>query len=217
MSTGKVTKTDIIYQTPTERWKDKSKHSQRDNIIKGIAVAILGSLGLVGLCGLAFMPLILPVGSLNPVTFMTYLFGNILLLGLGVGSFTLSVDWLDWRNYSNKEQVNKEGVELTTQSLAFLVSKQSSPIHRLENLKKYGVISEEIADKLKDVSQKYENCLEKMHVIEYTYSGLNVNVQNRFTNEIYKSYENLKKVKEDIEFEFEKLEADLLHDLPVLE
>lgn len=209
---------EVVYQTPTERWESKRTLSFGDNLIKHIAIGIFGTLGVLGFVGFGFTPAVILVGFPFLAVTLPYMIGTVTLLGMGVVSGMLC-SYFDLNNYRDEKTVRADCIFLTTRPLNEIYG--SSVIQRMDNLEKYGILSKKTAENIKIVLKKYENCL---HVINQPRAPCLIGKNNRFTNHIIEAYKKSIEVYEkaveehqQVQIEWNHLQENILEDLPTLD
>ena len=97
-----------------------------NNIIKGIAVTILGGVGTLGLFAIITIPFVAAVTlPLAPLVFVAYVMNTCNCISLGGVAIALARTF-DWHVYSDKDEVNEDCILLTSKKLCDLVHKYDS-------------------------------------------------------------------------------------------
>jgi hypothetical protein len=136
--------------TPNQRWKSENIKSPIDNIIKGIGIAALALLGIA--IGAATIPVIAIGGLVAGIGCSIIIPVAILAVPLAIGK---AIDYFDWQNYSTREVLEKIRFDFTECSLSELCDDSKTAIYRLEKLIRYGLLSEETAEKIHKIRVQY--------------------------------------------------------------
>ncbi len=152
--------------TPDERWKKLSQRCSRDITIKKIAAEALKylSIGSSLVCAtVPFMVLSLATGGLGLVL------GAGIIAVAGVSASILGIfkseelkKYFDFTDYSSQTTVRDDILKIKQRSLSELAFHLNSPVYRIDNLRRYGVISSKSADRMQLIFLNYikfrDNC-----------------------------------------------------------
>lgn len=179
---------------------------ERPLLISTFVVGVLGALvslkvPTLGVTGGNYTQFTNPVSLLGRAATLI-LFGPVLLV----------IKKIDWTNYADPYVANQVSEELSRLSF-----KELSPLYgpRIENLKKYGFISQEKAQKLKDLHEHYQKH-KKAHDLFLTHSKnflkeiTDDKAENLFLQNLDKTKESL----EDIESDWLQLKHQIIPSLP---
>jgi hypothetical protein len=160
--------------SPEERWANASKHSKRDNIIKAIGLAV------IALIGVAAVPVLFATAplSLSALATVGCVVACVAAPILSGGIATLVGFKMDWNNYSDKKIVEEDRRDLTSKSLEDLYRNPASALHRIENLKKYGVLSEDIANQMAEFKTQYSAKAENRDNLEESWKNFQLKILN---------------------------------------
>jgi hypothetical protein len=208
--------------SPVERWEKMSATSPRDNSIKSVALEVLHKGSWVGVGASIVVPLIwLHIGtgglSLAIGAVALGVFG-LLSSKLGISQSSRLKNKWDWTDYSDKTTMLTDCERITKLSLSQLNSTPASPLLRLDNMRKYGVISSGSAGKLQNIFDRYINTKKIANQLAFANPAFK-SVHDDFpvlSNVQKKLYVNYREAKENLKMiktEWKGLQNDLLVDL----
>lgn len=209
--------------SPTQRYEKESQKSPRDLAIKRFAVDTFYNGSLATLATSIVAPLIVvnfaTGGAMLAITAAAAGVFGVATSIWGMGkSNELNKEW-DWTDYSNKVNVEKDSIAITNLDLNVLVKNSSSPVHRISNLKRYGVLSDESAKTMQSIVDRYLKIKQIITDLDYQYPLITrTNDQsNPSVQKISLAFQNAKLELKSIKTEWKSFQQAVKSDLPELD
>ncbi len=221
MSLEITSKQDAVYLNPTERWNNLSENSVRDLCIKEIAMVALGAACIAGVT-ISLLPMILFIAVPTAQIATLYMLGAMTLIGC-----IAEIVWRaggDWHDYSDKDGVHQDCVDITTKPIEKLIPYEDEhrcqkvlASVRIKNLEKYGVISTNTAKKLQAFKERYVTNKNTIVNIKHKYPAIEKMPSNVFTAKIIEDFKSAQTALKTIKDEWEQFQKEVVEDLPVIQ
>jgi hypothetical protein len=204
---------------PTKRYETKSQACPRDLKIKKVAVNTCYGAGIGG----AITSAIVPMMAINIVS---------MGLGTAVGAAAAGVfggaaslwtmkqsekleKYFDWTDYSDRSQVMKDTMALKNVKLKVLLKVPSSPAYRINNLKRYGVLSKDFAERMQNIVTRFQKVDRTITSINYEFPLVTQRPSdNEAEQRIATAFEKAKEEKRKIKEEWNRFQKEVSADLP---
>lgn len=202
--------------TPDERWRRESKYCVTINRISNVAAQIFkGLLVGMGVASLVVPSIVIGLGTSG--------------LGLAIGAAAVAVAGvalsifvfiqlekmrksLDFTDYSDKSVVSKDIDRLTRLPLDVLSEPRTSPIYRIDNLKRYGVIGGKSAERMQALCTNYKEARQLMQ--KYAYEYPHVAIAGNSAGPGVELYKKAKERLEKSRLDWAQFQTDVVKDLP---
>jgi hypothetical protein len=202
--------------SPVERWQKKSKSCGFDLKIKEAALVALKAVSVgTGLTSLVVptLALALPTGGLSLAI------GSAIIAVAGVSASILGVykteklrKYFDWTDYSDKATVKQDIERITNLDLEALANQSDSPVHRIKNLTKYGILSSKQASRMKGIFKSFVEA--RKYCQKLSYDNPRMFKAQNLQDPAFMAYNRGKEKLEAINKTWMQFQHDVSSDLP---
>jgi hypothetical protein len=153
-----------------------------------------------------------------PTCGLSLIVGSVVIAVTGIGASVFGVykslklkKYVDWTDYSDKMTVFQDIDRLSNLNLRILAEHSQSPIYRIKNLRKYGIISTKSAKRMQDIFSRYVEARKVAEQLKYNHLQLcNPEIANIDSS----AFNKVKKELDNIKLEWSQFQKELLCDLP---
>ena len=202
--------------TPDERWKKESKHCRLANKVTNTAIHVIkATLVGVGIASLVVPAIAIAIGT-----------GG---LGIAIGAAVIAVAGvaaailgflkledvrksLDFTDYSDKSTVIKDINRITQLPLQVLSEAPNSPVYRIKQLCKWGVIGSKSAARMQAIYKSYKDAHQLVQ--KYVYDHPHVQNIDNLTGPSVAAYKKAKERLDKANVEWVQFQQDVLKDVP---